>query len=117
MCGNEGSWCAARLIGWRRTCISQVAADHDESSFPGLARRSRPIPSEASHDLRALARGPFEKDLIKVVAGPGGQLFITDHHHGPEACVVQGVLSVLGSGLLASGCDDPHAPFENDSLG
>ena len=36
---------------------------------------------------------------------------------GPEACVVQGVLSVLGSGLLASGCDDPHAPFENDSLG
>ena len=47
------------MIGWQRTCISQVAADHDESSFPGLARRSRPIPSEASHDLRALARGPF----------------------------------------------------------
>ena len=36
-------------------------------------------------------------DSIKVVAGPGGQLFIADHHHGPEACVVQGVLSVLGS--------------------
>ena len=62
-------------------------------------------------------RRKLEEDSFKVVAGSGGKLFITDHHHRPEACVVRGVLSVLGSGLLASGCDDPHAPFENDSLG
>jgi hypothetical protein len=62
-------------------------------------------------------RRKLEKDSIKVVAGPGGQLFIADHHHGPDACVVQAVLSVLGSGLLASGCDDPRALFKNDSRG
>jgi len=30
-------------------------------------------------------RKKLKKDPIKVVAGPGGQLFITDHHHGAEA--------------------------------
>lgn len=62
-------------------------------------------------------RRKLEEDSFKVVAGPGGKLFITTTTTGPEACVVRGVLSVLGSSLLASGCDDPHASFENDSLG
>ena len=49
-------------------------------------------------------RRKLEEDSIKVVAGPGGQLFITDHHHhGARSMCVQGVLSVFGSGLLASG--------------
>jgi hypothetical protein len=61
-------------------------------------------------------RRKLEEDSIKVVAGPAVNSSLPTTT-GPVACVVQGVLSVLGSGLLASGCDDPHAPFENDSLG
>ena len=68
MCGNEGSWCAARLIGWRRTCISQVAADHDESSFPaspedpGQSRAKRATTSErwpGALSLAIVARLPL----------------------------------------------------------
>jgi len=33
-------------------------------------------------------RDKLEKDPIKVVAGPDGQLFITDHRHGAEAWLV-----------------------------
>jgi hypothetical protein len=62
-------------------------------------------------------RRKLEEDSIKVVAGPGVNSSLPTTTTGPEACVVRGALSVLGSGLLASGCDDPHAPFENDSLG
>ena len=68
VCGNEGSWCAARLIGWRRTCISQVAADHDESSFPaspedpGQSRAKRATTSErwpGALSLAIIARLPL----------------------------------------------------------
>jgi hypothetical protein len=62
-------------------------------------------------------RRKLEPDSIKVVAGPGGKLFITDHHHRARSmcCTRRAIRARLG--LLASGCDDPHAPFENDSLG
>jgi hypothetical protein len=51
-------------------------------------------------------------DSIKVVAGSGGKLFITDNHHRARSmCCTRRAIRAW-SGLLASGCDDPHAPFE-----
>ena len=44
-------------------------------------------------------RRKLEKDLIKVVAGPGGQLFIADHHHGARSmcCTSRAIRAWLGS--------------------
>jgi hypothetical protein len=46
-------------------------------------------------------RRKLEEDSIKVVAGPGGQLFITDHHHHHGArsmcCTRRAIRVWLGS--------------------
>ena len=47
-------------------------------------------------------RRKLEEDLIKVVAGPGGQLFITDHHHHHHGarsmcCTRRAIRAWLGS--------------------
>jgi hypothetical protein len=36
-------------------------------------------------------------DPIKVVRGPGGQLFVTDHHHGARAWLLAGYSSGICS--------------------
>lgn len=46
---------------------------------------------EVAYKQKTILRHPkrehekLDQDPIKVVAGPGGELFITDHHHGAEA--------------------------------
>ena len=41
-------------------------------------------------------RRKLEQDSIKVVAGPGGKLFITDHHHGARSmCCTRRVIPIL----------------------
>ena len=48
------------------------------------------IQSRPDHELKKLA-----KDPIKVVHGPDGGLFITDHHHGADAWRLTGRTSLI----------------------
>jgi hypothetical protein len=47
-------------------------------------------------------------DPIKVVRGPGGQLFVTDHHHGARAWLLAGYSSGMCSIEPAPSSSDPE---------
>lgn len=49
------------------------------------------IANDTEREYKAL-----KKDPIKVVVGPDGQLFITDHHHGAKAWLQSGKLESQG---------------------
>src|SRR5262249_4595336 len=48
------------------------------------------------------------EDPIKVVRGPGGQLFVTDHHHGARAWLSAGYASGVCSIEPEPSSDDPE---------
>jgi hypothetical protein len=53
-------------------------------------------------------RKDLEKDPIKVVRGPGNQLFITDHHHGALAWLMSGKTSEICSIEKGPDSTDPN---------
>jgi hypothetical protein len=113
MCENDGSWVKYAVLAFGLLVCGSVSYAEtlpcDQQAKPGVnctcdLRSLRPLQGavgmgEVLEKKAKIEKKPdkekrhLEADPIKVVRGPAGDFFVTDHHHGALAWLMAGISS------------------------